>query len=242
MQREIKSWWSPSVGRQMNVACYGHFGKPVVLFPTGGGDFLDVERFHLVGALAALVDAGRIKVYAVDSTDRQSWTNADVTPAEKARVQARYDRYLAEELVPFVRWHCGGTDQRLAACGTSIGAYNALNATCKHPEAFDLMVGLSGTYWMDRRMQGQWTDDYYFNQPVQFVPNLPDGPQLAALRRTRFVFGLGQHHENPDYTWRAANTLGAKGIWNRVEVWGGEHGHDWPTWRAMLPMFLDRMV
>lgn len=238
MKREIQSWWSPSVGREMNVACYGHFGKPVVLFPTGGADFLDVERFQLVGALQPLIDAGRIKLYAIDSVDRQSWTAAHVAPREKSRMAARYDRYLVDELVPFVRWHCGGTDQRLGACGASIGAFNALNVACKHPDVFDLTVGMSGTYAMDRRMGGHWDEDFYFNQPVQFVPNLPEGPQLAALRRARFVFGLGQAHENPDYTWRAANALGGRGIWNRVEVWGDGHGHDWPTWRAMLPRFL----
>lgn len=226
----------------MGVAAYGHYGKPLILFPTGGGDFLDVERFHLVGALAPLVEAGRLKVYAVDSVCRQGWTNPDVAPARKAHMQVRYDEWLVEELVPYVRWHCGGTDQRFAAAGASVGGYHALNATCKHPEHFDLMIGLSGTYSMDRRMQGVQTDDYYYNAPHQFVPNLPDGDQLRDLRAARFVFGLGQRHENPDYTWRAANLLGARGIWNRVEVWGGEHGHDWPTWRAMLPLFLDRLL
>lgn len=242
MEREVRSWWSPTVGREMGVARYGHFGKPVVLFPTGGGDFLDAERFHLVRALTPLVDAGRIKVYAVDSTCRQSWTNADVPPAEKSRVQARYDRWLTEELVPYVRWDCGGTDQAFAACGASIGGYHALNVTCKHPDLFDTMVGMSGTYQMERRMAGHWDEDWYYNDPVQFVPNLADGPELEALRRARFVFGLGQDHENPAYTWRAADTLGGRQVWNRVEVWGPGSGHDWPTWRTMLPLFLDRLV
>jgi esterase/lipase superfamily enzyme len=225
----------------MGVARYGDYGKPVVFFPTGGGDFLDCERFLMVEALAPLILGGRIKLYAVDSVCRQSWTASDVPPPEKSRMQARYDQYLTDELIPFIRADCGGTDQGFAACGASIGAYNALNTTCKHPDAFDLMIGMSGTYVMDRRMHGYWDEDYYFNAPVQFVPHL-HGEQLAALRRTRFVLGLGEAHENPDYTWRVASVLGAKGIWNRVETWGPGSGHDWPTWRAMLPLFLDRLA
>ena len=32
-----------------------------------------------------------------------------------------------------------------------------------------------------------------------------------------------------------ANVLGKQGIPNRVDSWGPEWHHDWPTWRAMLP-------
>jgi esterase/lipase superfamily enzyme len=241
VEREVRSWWSARVGREMGVARYGHFGRPVVFFPTGGGDFLDCERFQMVRALTPLLEAGRIKLYAVDSVCRQSWTNADVPPPEKSRMQARYDTWLVEELTPLIRADCGGTDQGFVACGASIGAYNALNATCKHPEIFDRMVGMSGTYVMDRRMNGYWDEDYYFNTPVQFVPNL-HGPELAALQRTRVVLGLGQDHENPTYTWRVADVLASAGVWNRVEVWGPGSGHDWPTWRTMLPLFLERLA
>ena len=41
---------------------------------------------------------------------------------------------------------------------------------------------------------------------------------------------------------RAANILGMKGIPNNVEIWGKEWKHDWPTWRAMLPSYLERKV
>jgi esterase/lipase superfamily enzyme len=156
-------------------------------------------------------------------------------------MQARYDRWLAEELVPWIRTDCGGTDQRIAAVGSSLGAYQAFNVTCKHPESFDLMIGMSGTYQMERRMAGSWNEDWYFNDPLQFVPNL-DEPGRDALRDARFVFGLGQDYENPTYTWTAANMLGRVGVWNRVEVWGPGSGHDWPTWRTMLPLFLDRAL
>lgn len=241
VEREVRTWWSPTVGQQMGVARYGHYGKPVIYFPTGGGDFLDCERFLMVAALAPLIEAGRIKLYAVDSTCRRSWTNPDVAPREKSRMQARYDRWLVEELAPYVKADCGGTDQRFGAVGASIGGYHALNATCKHPEWFDLMVGMSGTYQLARRMAGTWDEDWYYNDPFQFVPNLPDA-ERARLRDARFVFGLGEAHENPTYTWSAANLLGKAGAWNRVEVWGPGSGHDWPTWRTMLPLFLDNLL
>ncbi|MCB9567674.1 MAG: hypothetical protein H6710_10765 [Myxococcales bacterium] len=241
MERAIKTWWSPAVGREMGVARYGHYGKPVIYFPTGGGDYLDCERFLMVRALQPLIDAGRIKLFAVDSVCRQSWTNPEIPPPQKSAAQARYGRYLEDELFPYIRHACGDTDQPMAAVGASIGAYNALNAACRNPERFDLMVGLSGTYLHDHRMGGHFDDDYYYNAPTHFVPNLR-GPRLDQLRKVRFVFGLGHDHEHPPYTWAAAHALGRVGVWNWVEQWGPGSGHDWPTWRSMLPRVLGRMV
>ena len=44
--------------------------------------------------------------------------------------------------------------------------------------------------------------------------------------------------EDPEQSWRMAHVLGSKGIPNRVDAWGKEFDHDWPTWRRMLPHYL----
>ncbi|MEZ4451521.1 MAG: alpha/beta hydrolase-fold protein [Nannocystaceae bacterium] len=212
------------------------------------GDLLPHRRRRLPrlralpdGARAGAPDRRRSIAFAVDSVCRQSWIQQRRPAAAEEPAQARYARYLEDELVPFIRARCGDTDQRIAACGASIGAYNALNAACRRPDQFDLMIGLSGTYSHDHRMGGHFDDDYYFNMPLHFVPGLR-GAGLEALRTVRFVFGLGEAYEHPPYTWAAASVLGRQGIWNRVEAWGPGSGHDWPTWRTMLPVFLDRLT
>jgi esterase/lipase superfamily enzyme len=35
--------------------------------------------------------------------------------------------------------------------------------------------------------------------------------------------------------------LGSKGVPNRVDLWGKDYDHDWPTWREMLPHYLEKM-
>ncbi|MEX0756534.1 MAG: hypothetical protein WD204_01165, partial [Acidimicrobiia bacterium] len=88
---------------------------------------------------------------------------------------------------------------------------------------------------------GHWSDDFYFSSPLHYLPDL-DGEQLDTLRR-RFVLlatGTGEH-ENPDDSWRIADVLGARGIPNRVDNWPG-WTHDWPTWRAMLPVYLHELT
>jgi esterase/lipase superfamily enzyme len=39
-----------------------------------------------------------------------------------------------------------------------------------------------------------------------------------------------------------AHVLGSKGIPNRVDDWGATYDHDWPTWWAMLPLYLDDLL
>ena len=240
-----REWTHPSraLGRDMSLACWGHFGKPVLLFPTAGGDFLECERFLMVRMLRPLIEAGRIKLYACGSISSEGWMSKDAHPGHKSWLQARFDAHLTRELVPFIRNDCGGTEQKFAAAGASLGAYNAVNAAAKHPDAFDLCVAMSGTYFFDRWMHGHWDENYYFNQPIQYLPRLGEGPQLQALRASNFVLATGTGRwEAPDETRALAKVMAGKGIPHRAEIWGPDADHDWPTWRTMLPMFLDKLV
>lgn len=242
MERQVTTFAVPFVDRPYAVARYGWWGVPVVLFPTGGSDFLDNERFKLVDALAPLIDAGRVKVYSVDAPNRDVWTAQGVHPGHKAWVQAQYDEWLVQRFIPWIAADCERGYAPLVVAGASLGAYQALNAFCKHPEHVLAGIGMSGTYVLDRRMNGWRGDDYYFNQPVQFVPNLGPSAQLALLRRRFFQFALGAGpSESPDYSWWAAGVLGRQGIPNHVDVWA-DGDHDWPTWRSMLPTFLERLL
>jgi esterase/lipase superfamily enzyme len=232
---------APALGRTMGVARWGHYGRPVILFPTGGADYLDVERFLLVRALEPLVEAGRIKVYSVDSVCRQGWLG-DVSRRTAIALQAAYDRWLKEALFPLIQADCGGSDERMVVAGASLGAYQAWAAATRHPDRIQLCVGMSGTYRMERLLDGYWDEDWYFHDPAQFVPNLPEGPLLDRLRTVRFVLGLGERFENPTYTDSAASVLGSRAIPTTVLRWKDPAGHDWPTWRTMLPLALHHLV
>jgi esterase/lipase superfamily enzyme len=244
--RIVKAWHSPALGREMPVARFGWHGKPVVLFPTGGGDFLEHERFLMIRALTPLIDAGRIKVYTVGNINRDAWLRDDVHPRHKTWLQARFVDHLVHEVLPWIRHDCGGTDQKFAAAGASLGAYNAVNIVAKHPEWFDLAITMSGTFDL-RRWLGDphhHDDDFYFNHPLDWLSNLGPSSQLERLQQgTRFVLGVGRGRwDNPRNSFGMAEVLGRKGIWNRVELWGPDADHDWPTWRTMLPMFLHRLT
>jgi esterase/lipase superfamily enzyme len=54
------------------VVSYGHWGRPVLAFPAEAGDAGEFERRSVVNAIGGLLEAGRVKLYCVDSFDRES--------------------------------------------------------------------------------------------------------------------------------------------------------------------------
>jgi esterase/lipase superfamily enzyme len=43
-------------------------------------------------------------------------------------------------------------------------------------------------------------------------------------------------------SWQMAAALGGKGVPNRVDNWGPQWAHQWPTWRQMLPQYLRELT
>ena len=145
--------------------------------------------------------------------------------------------------MPAIRTDCGDDSIEVVTTGASIGAFNAVAVACRYPWLFKGAVGMSGTYDLERLLGFQGTQDYYFSAPLSFLPGLGESPVLDMLRQRFILMPCGQgEYENIDEAWRMAGVLGAKGIPNRVDPWGPGYDHDWPTWREMLPKYLDDLV
>ena len=67
--------YSPAIGSSGSVVAYGHWGRPLLAFPAEGGSAWDLEHQGMVGAVADLIEGGRVKLYAVDAFDAESWSN-----------------------------------------------------------------------------------------------------------------------------------------------------------------------
>ena len=241
--KETSTWYSPRLECDIRLVRWGHYGTPVLLFPTAGGDAEEVERFHLIGAIWPLIEAGRVKVYSCDSIAGRVWTQDGQPPAFRARIQSLYDGCVRHEIVPAIRLDCRDDGIEIVTAGASIGAFNAVASVCRHPDVFRAAIGMSGTYDLEPWLNGEFYEDFYFSSPLHYLPGLEDGHHLSMLRQ-RFVlltYGGGRW-EDPNESWRVANLLGSKGVPNRVDPWGPEWDHDWPAWRAMLPQYLSELT
>lgn len=242
MTRVVESWHSPHLERQVEVARWGHSGVPVLMFPTAGGDALEIERWHVVDACAELLAAGRIKLYSCDSVNGRALLTKEGDSLHLSWILRQFVEFIGHELAPAIRTDCHSDDIEIVTAGSSIGAFNALGAVCRFPGVFRHAICMSGTYDLERFVSGPTNENYVWASPIDFVPHLDD-EHLASLRECSVILASGEGpNEDIGESWLAAHVLGSAGVTNRVDSWGPDRAHDWPLWRDMLPHYLDQVV
>ena len=242
MKREIHGWWSPRLEKNMEIVVYGHWGKPLLMFPTAGADFLEYERFQLIDAIAPYIEAGKIKVFSINSINNESWLNNSMAPHHKALRHMTYNYYVTDEVVPFIHNNCGGL-QPIMLTGASLGALHAANIFFRSPHLFAGTIPMSGFYDLKSYTKGYYDENVYFNSPVDYLSNLGDENLLNQMRHgKRIIIATGQgEYEVPQGSINLSNILRSKGIPHELEIWGHDMPHDWPTWRKMLPYFVSKL-
>jgi esterase/lipase superfamily enzyme len=228
-----------------SIIAYGHYGRPIVAFPSENGEPFDWEDRGMVEAIAPLLDGGKVKLYCVPSFDRESWTRGDLPIEERARRHGHYEWWLLTKFVPFVQ--ADSNTHELIAVGTSFGAYHAVNICLKRADLFPVAIGMSGVYDVAVQGGGERGEAVYFNNPMDYVRNL-QGDHLDWLRRQASVLlvcGQGQWEDTTgalDSTRRFGALLAEKGIPHEVDLWGHDVPHDWPSWRRQLAHHLPRFA
>ena len=245
MNVEYHKWYSPSLGQDMELKVYGYYGKPVIVFPCLGGRFYEWQDFGMIETIRGFIERGQVKLFTVDSVDNQSWANLGLHPADRALRHEHYDRYMVQEVVPFMREQCGDTDRKFLTTGCSMGGYHAGNFFFRHPDVFDSMICLSGLFQL-KSFIGDYVDDHvYFNSPLYYLPNMTDPWYLDQYRRSKIMVCAGQG------AWEEAMVADARALQHILEqknipawidLWGYDVNHDWPWWKQQLPYFLSRLT
>jgi esterase/lipase superfamily enzyme len=239
MKRELASWFSPSLNKEMPIASYGSSGFALLLVPTAAADYLEYERFQLIDHILPFLDQEKVRVFSIDSINNESWLNNYMLPRDKAIRQQWWNNYVFEEVVPFIRNNTS-YETPIITCGASFGALHSMNLFLKRPDIISGVIAMSGVYDLSEYTKGYFDDDVYFNSPMHYMPNLNDQKILEQIRTSKHIHlltGSGSY-EDPGASGRFAKVLYDKGLWYELDVWGHEWPHDWNTWRAMLPHYL----
>ncbi len=238
MRREYHKWYSPELGREMELLAFGHGGLPAIVFPTSQSRFYEFEDRGMVAAVGGKIDNGELQLVCVDSLDGESWYNRNVGPRWRIARQVQYDKYIVDEVVPFVRHQ--NRQPHLVTMGCSFGGYHAVNCALRHPDVFTGFLSMSGAFDLKNLgfMQGYYDEDVYLNQPLDYLPNLNDGWFLDQMRRRTYVLATGVHDQCWNDNERMAAAMKAKAIPVRLDVWGDNTGHDWPWWQRMMQVYL----
>ncbi len=188
--------FSPAIGTAGSVVRYGHYGRPVLVFPSEQGRASDFAGNGMVDAVADLIDAGRVKLFCVDSYDAASWAARDLPLEERARRHGAFESWIVDQVVPFIarglrrrrgrhrhwpaaRW-APSTRSTSPASGPTCSRWR-----CASPATTTRRPGTAGASAATRA---------YFNSPADYLANL-NGDHLDWLR-TRLsvllVCGQGQ--------------------------------------------------
>jgi len=224
-------WHSPHLNREFEMLVFGDSGYPLLLFPTSMGRYYESKDFGLIDAASWFVDQGLIRIYCPDSVDASSWYNKSIPPAERAHNHLCYDQMLTSELLPRITAETGR--ERIAVAGCSFGGYHAANFAFRHPAAVSYLFSLSGVFDIAQRVDHQFDDNVYFNNPVSFLPDNED----ADLWRMGIVLGAADQDVTRSQNEQLSGILGAKKISHWLDI-RPNRVHDWPVWKEMLPHYL----
>jgi len=240
MRRDIHQWHSSRLNKNMEVAVYGHYGFALLMLPTAAADYLEYERFQLIDAIKHPIESGKIKAFSINSINSESWLNNKMHPPHKGIRHQQFNEYVINEVVPFIRTHTS-EDTPIITTGASLGALHAANLFFRRPDIFAGTIAMSGNYDLSTYTKGFYDDNVYFNSPEHYLKGLNDDfflPKIRSSQHIHLLTGSG-NFETPEATKRFSALLHSKGIPHELDVWGHDMGHDWPTWRAMLPYYLE---
>ena len=245
MQRRYEKMYSPAVGRDMEVLVYGHYGAPMIAFPSGGGRFHDFEDNGMVGSVSDLIERGKLKLYCPDGLDNESWLRDDIDPHWRAVRHNAYQDFILKDLVPAIRHECQSDDIRIALAGCSLGAFHSANFGLKFPHVFHYALCMSGRYDLEKIAGLSGSEEVYFNNPVAYIAN----SHGAALEHTRqnahivLVCGQGAFEDKClEETHRLADLLAVKGISHERDIWGHDVEHHWFWWRKQFHHHLHKTL
>lgn len=131
----------PGTDATLGVIRHGHFGRPMLVFPSEAGRAEDFANNGMLDAIRGLVDAGRVTLFCVDSIDGWTWSANDQPTEERARRHRVYHGWLEQSVLPHIAHEMGGWQTEIITCGASMGAYHAAHFTLQRADVAPLPSG-----------------------------------------------------------------------------------------------------
>jgi esterase/lipase superfamily enzyme len=236
---------SPALGRKVHLWAYGHFGPPVLAFPSAAGFAHEWDKQGMIDVLAPLIRAGKMKLYCPESNVSEVWTTKDAPLAQRMAKHRAYEQFVLDTLVPFIREDCRWPSAPITALGCSLGGTYAALFALKQPETFRQVLSMSGRYLMTALTGGESHSELYFNSPLHFVPGL-QGEHLDRVRKNThltLVCGRGMWEEGCiEETIALGELLQHKQIPSQADIWGRDSRHDWDWWQKQVAVHLPRLL
>lgn len=236
MKPDNHHWRSPSLGKKMELSVFGTAGTPVLIFPSEEGDRDEWNEAGIMEALDEQIEEEYNQFYCINSVADESLLNKEAEPRQRIHRQMQYEQYVMDEVIPFIRNN--NSNPFLIFSGAFLGAYYAMLFALKYPQKVNKVIGISGTYDIKPYLDGHYDDNVYYNNPVDFLPNLNDPSALAKI--SDIDIRLLSYANDPQRggTERMSDTLWLKNVDHNFYVWD-EVISD--PWKLVDSMFIEHL-
>jgi len=232
MKTHIKSWKSPSLGREMKLMIVGEEGTPVIIFPSAFGDFFEWKEHQALNILEEQIDLGYNQLFCLDSFAEDCFMKDTVDPVKRMIRFNHYQDYIMDEVLPFITEE--NSNPFIITTGVALGAYAALLMALKFPTNFHKVISLSGYFDIREHMGGVVDDHIYFNNPVEFIPNLNDDKLLGLINSVDIRLLNYKNDPTREKTRKMSDILWLKFIEHEHYVWEEEAENMWDIVPNML--------
>ncbi|WP_340103179.1 alpha/beta hydrolase-fold protein [Rhodohalobacter sp. 8-1] len=236
MKPEIHQWKSPSLGKKMKLSVFGTAGTPVLIFPSEEGGWNEWNEAGIMDALDEQIEEEYNQFYCINSVADESLLSGDAEPRRRIHRQMQYEQYVVDEVIPFIRDN--NSNPFLIFSGAFLGAYYAILYALKYPQKVNKVIAISGTYDIKPYLDGHYDDNVYYNNPVDFLPNLNDPTILAKISEVDFRLLSYSNDPQRSGTQRMSDTLWLKNVDHNFYVWD-EVISD--PWKLVDSMFIEHL-
>lgn len=149
-----------------------------------------------------------------------------------------FEAMLLQDIMEFAFHETGF--EKAAVAGCSFGAYHAANIAFRHPDKVGYLFCMSGSYDIKQFIFGHYDENSYFNNPVDYLPNLNDKWFLDRIRTMGIALGTGDNDICLEDNKNLSAILSAKEIPHWLDIRGGA-SHDWNSWKDMFRQYVSQI-
>jgi esterase/lipase superfamily enzyme len=235
MQEKYVKYYSHILNKDIEILISGHWGQPVLMFPTSMGGFNQNKDFGLIDSVGDLIEAGNIKTFNVETIDNQSFYDDNISAETKVYNYELYTTFLKNELVPAIQKECGV--HRIIVAGCSFGGYHSTNFAFKYPDLVSGLISMSGAFSIKNFVGGFYNDNVYFNDPLDYMANA----ESWRYNHMKIILGTSDWDSCKGSNLAMSALLGSKGIdhWYDEKRWAD---HDWPLWKMTFPEYIRKVI
>ena len=232
-QVQHTEYFSNTLNRNINLEVTGHWGHPILMFPSSGGKYTHNSDFGLNESVMRYVEEGRIKLYNVETIDMLSFYADDLPADVIIHNYELYMSFLKDELIPYIQKECNS--HRLAVAGCSFGGFHAANTAFRFPDVVSHLFSLSGVFNIRNFTPDSDDMRIYYNCPNEFMVD----EESWKYKHMQIVLSTSDWDSCKPKNENMAGILESKGIpyWYDEKKW---IEHDWPLWKMVFPEYVEK--